>query len=119
MHHERLLVGVDASEGAKQALRWAMGWEYAVLSTDDLNAGAEGALDRAFGAATCDRDGPMPQIERQVGDGHPGTALIEAAAGAALLVVGARGHGGFAELLLGSTSTYCVHHGEGPVVVVR
>jgi nucleotide-binding universal stress UspA family protein len=45
--------------------------------------------------------------------------LLDTAEGADLLVVGSRGHGGFAEALLGSVSQHRVHHASCPVVVIR
>jgi nucleotide-binding universal stress UspA family protein len=45
--------------------------------------------------------------------------LLDAAAGANLLVVGSSGHGGFTEALLGSVSQHCVQHAPCPGVVIR
>ncbi|MCG8915546.1 universal stress protein [Actinokineospora sp. PR83] len=51
--------------------------------------------------------------------GHPGRVLTQTAADARLLVVGARGHGGFTALPLGGTGRYALHHAHCPTAVVR
>jgi nucleotide-binding universal stress UspA family protein len=62
---------------------------------------------------------PCVPVERTVVRGGPREALIEASRTAQLLVVGARGRGGFAGLLLGSVSQAMLHHAHCPVSVVR
>ena len=135
----RIVVGVDGSEGSKNALRWAVrqagftgatleaitGWEFpafygwAPVMPDDVDFGqlAERALtdtlDEVFGP-----DRPSRLVTRVVCR-HPALALVEASEGAELLVVGSRGYGGFKDALLGSVSTYCVHHARCPVTVIR
>jgi len=59
------------------------------------------------------------QVERRVVEDSPAAALLEASKTAELLVVGARGHGRIASLLLGSVSLQCVQHARCPVIVVR
>lgn len=51
--------------------------------------------------------------------GEAGPALLDAATGAALLIVGSRGHGGLVTLLLGSTSDTVLHHTTCPTALVR
>jgi nucleotide-binding universal stress UspA family protein len=135
----RIVVGVDGSDGSREALRWAIrqaeltgaeldvvtAWEYpaffgwapvGVDSADFAKIAEEtlsGALSEAFGA---ERPG---WVSAQVHEGYPADVLVKAAEGADLLVVGCRGYGGFTDALLGSVSTYCVHHAHGPVTVIR
>jgi nucleotide-binding universal stress UspA family protein len=59
------------------------------------------------------------RVRRLVINGHPAQVLLDVAAGADLLVVGSRGHGKFAEALLGSVSQNCAHHASCPVLIMR
>ncbi|MCY0936539.1 universal stress protein [Streptomyces sp. H34-S4] len=60
----------------------------------------------------------LPSVTYVSRDAAPSAALIELAAGARLLVMGSRGLGGFASLLLGSNSRMCAARSPCPVVVV-
>ena len=60
-----------------------------------------------------------PLVRSQVVHGHPAQMLLAAAAGAHLLVVGSRGHGSFADAVLGSVGQHCVHHAPCPVLIMR
>jgi nucleotide-binding universal stress UspA family protein len=72
------------------------------------------------------REWCTPLVERGVAfrvvlaDGRPAPAIIDAAHGeeAQLVVTGRRGRGGFAELVLGSTSYHLIHHLDRPLVLV-
>jgi nucleotide-binding universal stress UspA family protein len=92
-----VVVGVDHSDGATAALRFA--------------------LEETLRDVGADTDGVT--IERRVDQGAAAAALVEESRGADLLVVGSRGHGGFAQLLLGSVSQQSAQHAFCPVVIVR
>ncbi len=135
-----VLVGVDGSEGSINALRWAATaaaqrkvtlrvlhvWMPAPAMYTGYYAGFEGeGLEKAAQALLEDTlakgldDRTDVTVDAGLMLGAAGTSLIRQAAGAQLLVVGARGHEGFAELLLGSTSQRCTHHSPCPVAVIH
>jgi nucleotide-binding universal stress UspA family protein len=58
------------------------------------------------------------EVEPLAVEGQATTSLLEAAAGADLLIVGSRGRGGFKGLVLGSVSQQCSVHSPCPVVIV-
>lgn len=62
---------------------------------------------------------PQVRVREQVIRGRPARVLIDASADAQLVVVGARGRGGFTGLLLGSVSQALLYHSHCPVAVVR
>jgi nucleotide-binding universal stress UspA family protein len=62
---------------------------------------------------------PELRIDTEVVSGSPGAALVAASADAQLVVVGSRGLGGFAGLLLGSVGTQLAAHSRAPVIVMR
>jgi nucleotide-binding universal stress UspA family protein len=88
----------------------------AMLETADFEKGADETISGAISAAVGTSRVP---VSAQVKEGNAAQVLLDAAAGADLLVVGSRGHGGFAEALLGSVSQHCVHHAPCAVVIVR
>jgi nucleotide-binding universal stress UspA family protein len=65
-----------------------------------------------------DTTGLAQGIESHVVAGAPARALLDMATDADLVVVGSRGLGGFAGLLLGSVSQQVAHHASCPVVIV-
>jgi nucleotide-binding universal stress UspA family protein len=140
-----IVVGVDSSDGAKEALRFALeeaklrqatlrvvhSWQFGYIGVSgiegfspvvggdlgDLRRTAEVALDATLHEVVPDSGGI--EIERLVVEGAPATVLVDESRQADLLVVGSRGHGGFAGLLLGSVSQQCAQHAACPVVIVR
>jgi nucleotide-binding universal stress UspA family protein len=137
-------VGVDGSPCSVKALRWAIvqaqltgagveavaSWQDPVASgyysygfspvfidDEDWAAITGKSLQEAVAGAV-DEMHPDVQVVTRVVQGHPAQVLLDAAVGAQLLVVGTRGHGTLAGMLLGSVSQHCVQHAPCPVVVI-
>ena len=138
MDQRRVVVGVDGSPHSEQALRWgaffagtvggrvdavtawqyptAYGWAAPPAEWDpsrDMDGVVRDAVQKAFGDHR-----PVP-IEISVREGGAARVLLEASEGADMLVVGSRGHGGFAGLLLGSVSASVAEHASCPVLIVH
>jgi nucleotide-binding universal stress UspA family protein len=134
----RITVGVDGSPEARTALLYALeegrlrGADVeVVLAYSPLPYLAEDVALRHEGATGLQAEEQLRKEVEAATAAFPGVtvttrailgsaaqALLAAAEGADLLVVGSRGRGGFSGLLLGSVSQQCVHHARCPVVVV-
>lgn len=134
----RIVVGYDGSLPSLKALDWAIeearqrsavldvvtAWTFPmalgysfVHTVHEVEQTARAALDMAL-SHVAERDPEVVSRGEDVDDA-PGPALVRAARGADMLVVGCRGLGGFETLLLGSVSDYCAKHASCTVVVVR
>ena len=141
----RIVVGVDGSDAAQDALRIAFdeaelrhvgmtairAWWSGYFDAGGAKSGAipvhveEDVVVPGEQAALHDAVAPWrakhPDVDvrERLVHGDAAEALVRAAKGAELLVVGSRGRGGFRSLLLGSVSHAVLHHATSPVVVVR
>jgi nucleotide-binding universal stress UspA family protein len=136
----RIVVGVDGSPSSIGALRRGAriaaalelpleavaAWHYPDLYGGYMGEtfipdpkmiadGARSMLDDTITAVF--GDSPPAGFRSVVHEGRTAEILIAASAGAEMLVVGSRGHGGFAGLLLGSVSEACAAHATCPVLV--
>ena len=135
-----ILVGYDGSGHSLRALEWAAR-EAAVRSTPlSVLIVRQAAPGRWTQTAAVDRDSeetsarieelalkalaesglglPQPRITVHTCGGVPAAELVRTASGAEMIVVGARGAGGFRKLLMGSVCSYLTHHAHCPVVVI-
>lgn len=137
-----VVVGVDGSPASRAAVRWAVeegerrGCAVEVVHAWHVDHAMVIGPMSASVAASMDpavlRDGHQAVLDEVVGEvdtdvevrpvlveGDARDVLVKASEHAALLVVGSRGVGPVREVLLGSVSSYCVHHAQCPVVVLR
>jgi nucleotide-binding universal stress UspA family protein len=135
-----IMVGVDSSDCSRQALEWAgqeakvHGARLTAITAWQIQSGPASPM-YGVPAWGYDIDPDPAQHARsmlegmvaesgahascKVVEGPPAKVLIEYSADADLLVVGSRGHGGFAGMLLGSVSQHLAAHAKCPVVIVR
>jgi nucleotide-binding universal stress UspA family protein len=135
----RIVVGIDGSAASIDALDWAgrqaalthstleiiMTWDWpttygwAMYFPEGYNP-SEG-MPEMLSKAADDLRARYPDIDvtTRVVQGHPAPVLVEASKGADLLVVGCRGHGEFAGMLIGSVSEFCATNAHCPVLVDR
>ena len=136
---QRIVVGMDGSPTSIDALQWAagqatllkgtievivawdwykaVGWYVPVLVGLDPEGDAKHVLEECL--TDIRAEWPDLSIRGRLAEGSPSPILVEASKDAALLVVGSRGHGEFAGMLLGSVSEYCATHAHCPVLVYR
>jgi nucleotide-binding universal stress UspA family protein len=140
-----VVVGVDGSEGSRAAVGYALddaarrGARVRVITVfeepqywavaygmsapaplDQVTAGMEKAAQHVVDevrAERAERSDVPADVEAQIGS--PAAVLVDQARDADLLVLGHRGHGGFASTVLGSVGLRCVLHASGPVTIVR
>ncbi|HVC69429.1 MAG TPA: universal stress protein [Acidimicrobiales bacterium] len=135
----RIVVGVDGSDASRQALRWAtrqaqftgarlevvVTWElptsfgWVPPYPEDFNPAADAQRAAEDEVASALKDYPDVVVQTTVVEGHPAPTLVQASRDAELLVLGSRGHGEFAGMLLGSVTQHCVTHAHCPVLVWR
>lgn len=137
-----IVVGIDGSPYQPAVLDWAVaearlrhrplalvhGFEWSTLGTS-FEAAPYGAVQemihdnavrvRDEAAAAVRAAAPDVEVTARVVNGSPATVLVRESARAALVVVGHRGRGGFAGLLVGSVAAKVAAHADCPVLVVR
>jgi nucleotide-binding universal stress UspA family protein len=137
----RIVVGVDGSEASGRALEYACAratrtgekvvavhawfptqialdrFGYIPPLTGETEEEARAALDEVVGKARAEH--PEVTLESALHRGAAPRALLEASSNASLVVVGSRGLGAVAQLVMGSTSHDVLHHAHCPVAVIR
>ena len=140
-----IIVGVDGSDHSRRALDWAMReavkhhlpltvmsihppparpatsiyWGVHSYPENSFDPELARAAVQEFVDKVAGEIGEAPEIAVSIGTGDAAEELLKASQDADMLVVGSRGGGGFARLLMGSVSSQVVHHASCPVVVIR
>ena len=135
----RIVVGIDGSEHSKAALTWAAReakltgvpltvvttWEfpnsygYPVPWPEDVDFAADAKIVLDETVTSVLGSSPTIELTGEVVEGHAALVLEDLSKTATLLVVGSRGHGEFAGMLLGSVSEFLATHAHCPLVIIR
>lgn len=139
-----ILVGVDGSDHSRRALDWAMReaalrhvpltvmtvhphlarpatgiyWGVPDLPENSLDPDLAQATVQELVDEIAKEIAEIPELTVRVVIGDPAEELVKSSRDADLLVVGFRGSGEFAKLLMGSVSSKVAHHAACPVVVI-
>jgi nucleotide-binding universal stress UspA family protein len=142
---QRIVVGVDGSPSSMAALKWAVRqaeltggsveavttWRSpplvgigAPFSEAEVGGGDDSrirlAAENMLRAAIAEASGQSGvHITAEVGEGSAAQMLLDLAAGASLVIVGSRGHGGITGTLLGSVGQTLAQHSPCPVLIIR
>ncbi|MFC4944947.1 universal stress protein [Pseudonocardia sp. GCM10023141] len=143
---QRIVVGIDGSAESKGVLRFALedavrrharlavvrafrtptasevdAWGTAVPTLAEMTARIEGATRELVQGVIAERDGVLSGVSFDVAavPGRAGPVLVDAARGAAMLIVGHRDRAAVTSVLLGSVGLHCVLHAPCAVTVVR
>jgi nucleotide-binding universal stress UspA family protein len=143
LHGPRVVVGIDFSSGSRAALLFALAdaarrgvpveavsayrppdyWmDFNAVATYQPERIREAALTRLrdfVAEVVPEGPQPAPPVHARAAMGTAADVLTLESHDADLLVVGSRGHGGFAHMLLGSVSIQCAQHASCPVTVVH
>ena len=133
----RVVVGVDGSQPSRFALQWAQFmahvlnatidavtvWEISAIEatewSDDWDPEKEAATALHTTIAEVRGSPPAVPVRETARQGNAASELVQASQGAQLLVVGSRGHSGFAGHLLGSVSKAAAEHAHCPVLIIH
>ena len=140
-----IVVGVDGSDHSRRALVWAVReagrhhvplevvtvhpppvrpatgiyWGVSAYPENSFDPElARMAIQEFVDKAANEIGEAVPAVTVSVVTGDAAEELVNASRDAEMLVVGSRGSGGFARLLMGSVSSQVTHHAECPVVVI-
>lgn len=138
---QQVVVGVDGSPSSRSALTWALdaarrhdcplvamhawqvstipGWPPATYVPPPAHQDVEAMAWLQGEVATVLGSDPGVAVRTELAHSTPAAALMDKAGPEDLLVVGSRGRGGFATLVLGSVATQCARYARGVVTVVR